>query len=285
MTTLNLKQKKFIDEETLKRIIEIGIGFGERLNTIETNCITDFSEDKLYLKGEACYYDGYIYRAKTSTQGAWVDTRWEKVGDDITELTLDEIKTMLGLTTEQLTTLSSIILDSEVRLDKTYSSSKIYMDIQNAIDTSKAYTLAELGKVSGANYKVVSSTSEMSDEKIIYLLDNGTTFDIYIVDSGTPTKIGDTNIDLSNYYTKTEVDNDFLKKNDATSTYATKTELQDKVDKIDILTANNPSATDDQIYSAKAVNSQLDEMKQNFRDGVDTVYDAVVAKGVTNSYK
>ena len=129
--------------------------------------------------------------------------------------------------------MADLILDTEVRLDKTYSSSKIYSSIQDAIDTSKAYTLSELGKMSGASYKVVTATNEMTDEKIIYLLDNGTTFDMYIVDNGTPTKIGDTDVDLSDYYTKTEVDNDFLKKTDATSIYATKTELNEKVNDFD----------------------------------------------------
>lgn len=230
MATLNLKKKKFIDEDALKKIVAIGINFGERLNSIESKCIAPYDETHSYLKDELCIYDNYIYKCNSTATGTWNPDRWTLIGDDITELTLDEIKAMLGLTTEQLTTLSSIILDSEVRLDKTYSSSKIYSSIQDALDTSKAYTLAEIGKISGASYKVVTTTSDMTDEKVIYLLQNGSTYDMYIVDSGTPTRIGDVSIDLSDYYTKTEIDNDFLKKTDATSTYATKTELNDKAD-------------------------------------------------------
>ena len=42
----------------------------------------------------------------------------------------------------------------------------------------------------------MSSTTEMTDEKIIYLLENGATYDMYIVETaGTTTKIGDTAID------------------------------------------------------------------------------------------
>ena len=40
---------------------------------------------------------------------------------------------------------------------------------------------------------------------------------------------GTTDISMTDYYTKTEVNNDFLKKTDATSIYATKTELDEKV--------------------------------------------------------
>lgn len=259
MATLNLKKKKFIDEDALKKIVAIGINFGERLNSIETSLIAEYDSTKTYIIGEACYHDNYIYKCKSTATGEWNPDRWQLIGDDITELTLDEIKAMLGLTTEQLTTLSSIILDSEVRLDKTYSSSKIYSSIQNAIDTAKAYTLSELGKISGASYKIANSTSDMTDEKVIYLLQNGSTYDMYIVDGGTPVKIGDTTIDLSGYYTKTEIDNDFLKKTDATSTYATKTEVNDKVDKTSILSATSSTATDDNLYSAKLINGELNK--------------------------
>ena len=82
----------------------------------------------------------------------------------------------------------------------------------------------------------------MTDEKIIYLLNNGTNFDMYIVENGTPTKIGDTNIDLSGYLKIDEANNIYLKKTDATSTYATKVELVDKVDKTDIV--DNLTSTD-----------------------------------------
>ena len=243
MANLILQDKKFITPENLKLIVNYGLGFASRVKNLEDKEIAPFEADKMYVKDSLTIYDGYIYKAKVTNQSSiFNEIYWDKIGDDITELTLDEIKAMVGLTTEQLTTLSSIILDSEVRLDKTYSSSKIYTSIQDAIDTSKAYTLSELGKMSGASYKVVTATSDMTDERIIYLLDNGTTFDMYIVENGTPTKIGDTNIDLSDYYTRTEVDNDFLKKTDATSTYATKNELVDKVDKTDIV--DNLTSTD-----------------------------------------
>lgn len=79
---------------------------------------------------------------------------------------------------------------------------------------SKAYTLAEISKASGASYKVVTSTSDMTDVRFIYLLANGDTYDMYIYeeDTNTATKIGDTAIELSNVYTKDEVDNAFVLK-------------------------------------------------------------------------
>ena len=98
---------------------------------------------------------------------------------------------------------------------------------------------------------------------------------------GTIEKLTTVEVNLDNYFTKSEIEADFLKKTDADSKYATITTVDGKVDKTDILTAKSDTATDEQVYSAKSVNSQLNEMKQNFQDGVDTVYDAVLAKGTT----
>ena len=207
---------------------------------------TTLERDELINEGKV-HENLKVYCKDTQTEYRWNGAAWEEVvtgGSGTTDISTTDYYTKTEVnndflkktdaastyaTKTDIETMSSIILDSEVRLDKTYSSSKIYSSMQDAIDTSKAYTLSELGKMSGASYKVVTVTSDMTDEKIIYLLNNGTTFDMYIVDNGTPTKIGDTDVDLSDYYTKTEVDNDFLKKTDATSIYATKTELNEKV--------------------------------------------------------
>ena len=232
---LNLNKKKFLSEENVAQIVKIGINFGERLNSIESEIIADYDNTKTYLKGESCYHNNYIYRCKATATGDWDFSRWELIGDEITELTKDDIKDMLGLSDEELETLSKIILDSEVRLDKTYSSSKIYTDIQNAIDTAKAYTLTELGKISGASYKVVTATSDMTDEKVIYLLQNGSNYDMYIVEEGgTVTKIGDTAINLDNYFTKTEITDNYYDKATCDGKFATITTVDGKVDQADL---------------------------------------------------
>ena len=185
--------------------------------------------------------------------------KWTKQQDDFDELSKSDIEALLGLTTEELQTMSQLIADSEVRIDKTYSSSKIYTSIQDAIDTSKAYTLSEIGKMSGASYKVVSATSEMTSESIIYLLPNASSnYDMYIVEAdGTATRIGDMNIDLSQYFTKVEIEADYLKKVDADRKFTTITTTNGLITNLDdyknellkiandtyIEDANNPTST------------------------------------------
>lgn len=131
----------------------------------------------------------------------------QALDNGIDELTKEDVERLLGLTKEEIEAMTDLILDTEVRIDKTYSSSKIYTDIQQCLEDSKTYTLEELGKKIGASYKVVSSTDDMVSQNYLYLLNNGNDYDIYIVDvDNIPIVIGDTTIDLSNYATKTELD-------------------------------------------------------------------------------
>ena len=130
------------------------------------------------------------------------------------QLTTEDILDMIGLSQEELDTLSTIIADTEVRLDKTYSSSKIVTDIAKCLADSKTYTLEQIAAAATASYKVVASTDEVTELRYIYLIENDDTYDLYILEEDTNevVKIGTTKIDLSGYYTKEEVDNNFVLK-------------------------------------------------------------------------
>ena len=258
---LKLAKKKEINEDVLRMIIQYGLGFASRVKNLENKEIEDWKEDKLYEKGAKVLYNNYLWVAKVTNQSStWNESYWEKIGDNLELIDLDTIKTMLGLTTDELQTLSSIILDSQVRLDKTYSSSKIYTDLQQCLNDSKKFTLDQFEKASKASYQVITNLSSATDKSIIYLMANGSNYDMYIVESdGTPTKIGDTTIDLSQFYTKTEIDNNYVKKTDADGKYATITTVDGKVDKTSILTTISTTATNKQAYGASVINTELDK--------------------------
>lgn len=171
--------------------------------------IKDWVSGNSYLEGDYIYHEGEIYRCLASNNDVDFDgTNWEQVTYGIDELSKEDVERLLGLTEEEIEAMADLILDTEVRIDKTYSSSKIYTDIQQCLEDSKAYTLEEIARASTASYKVVTDVVDMTEERYLYLLYDGVAnYDIYILEAdGTPTKIGNTQIDLSNYYTKEEVD-------------------------------------------------------------------------------
>lgn len=120
---------------------------------------------------------------------------------------------------DNLDELIHIIDDAVVSIDKTWSSSHTQSKLNEGLNTAKAYTLSEIGKAIGASYKVVNATADMNETKYIYLLPNGDTYDLYIFeeDTGSVTKIGNTTIDLSDYYTKSESDDKYATKTELTS--------------------------------------------------------------------
>ena len=261
-----------MSETNLKKFASLIISLSSQVTDVENKCIKPYVDGELYPRDSYVSYNGYIYQATATNQdSAFNETHWDKLSDDFNELTVADIEDMLGLSQEQLETMANLIADTEVRLDKTYSSSKIYQDIQQCLNDSKTFTLLELGKFSGVSYKIVASTSEMTSDSIIYLLANGNTYDMYIAEeNGATTKIGDMDIDLSQYYTKTEIDNDFLKKVDADGKYATITTVDGKIDKDKIVTALDDTVTDEQVPSAKSV---FDTIK-------DSVFDTIKDSGL-----
>lgn len=128
------------------------------------------------------------------------------------QLTTEDILDMIGLSQEELDTLSTIIADTEVRIDKTYSSSKIVESITQCLSDSKTYTLEQIAQAATASYKVVATTDEVTELRYIYLIENEETYDLYILEEDTNevVKIGTTKIDLSGYYTKEETDTTFV---------------------------------------------------------------------------
>ena len=264
MATLNLSKMKYMSEANLKKFASLIISLSSQVTDVENKCIKPYVGGELYPRDSYVSYNGYIYQATATNQdSAFDETHWDKLSDDFNELTVADIEAMLGLSSEQLETMANLIADTEVRLDKTYSSSKIYQDIQQCLNDSKTFTLLELGKFSGASYKVVASTSEMTSESIIYLLASGNTYDMYIVEEdGTTTKIGDMDVNLDDYFTKAEIEADYLKKVDADGKYATITTVDGKVDKDKIATVLNDSVTNEQVASAKVVYDELQAINE-----------------------
>lgn len=258
MTIFNLGKRKNFVEDNMRYIIQILTGLMASQSTIESQCLLPYDETKTYAKGQICLYNNYLYLCKTTTTGVFEETKWEKQADNITELDLDTIKTFLGLTPEQLETMTNLI-STEIRLDKVFSSSETYTRIDGALKEAKQYCISQLAKKSTGSFKIATGVAEVTDGNYLYLIMNTATskYDIYALVDGTVEKLTTVEVNLDNYLTKNEIEADFLKKADADGKYATITNVNDKVNKTSILTTIDSSATDEQVYSASVINTEL----------------------------
>ena len=270
MANFNLGKRKRFVEDNMRYIIQILTGLMASQSTIESQCLLPYDGTKTYAKGQICLYNNYLYLCKTTCTGPFDESKWEKQTDSFDELDLDTIKTLLGLTPEQLETMANLI-STEIRLDKVFSSSETYTRIDNALKEAKQYCISQLAQKSTGSFKIASSTTEVTDGNYLYLiLDSGTSkYNIYALVDGSVEKLTTVEVNLDNYFTKTEIEADFLKKADADGKYATITTVDGKVNKTDIV--DNLTSTDtDKPLSAnqgKVLKDEVD-LKANDSDVV-----------------
>lgn len=195
----------------------------------------------------------------------------------------EEIASAFELSSEEQRSLSEVINDTVYAKNKVYSSEYTLELLEKAKAECNQYSVEQLANSGNLKRKIVSSDSEVIDENILYLILTDSTNNIYtqyMLIDGTATPLGNTQIDLSDYLLiddfnttiadyakKTEVvsQNDVV--NDLTtvssstvlSSQGTSNELDKKVDKTSIATSIDSTSTDEQIASAKAVNSELDK--------------------------
>ena len=259
MATLNLKEKKIASAENLRLLSSLILSLSSKQGAIENKLINNWVASTAYIKDESfVIYDELLYVCKISNADDTFDkNKWTCLSPTISELTKSDIEALVNLTPEQITNLQSLIDDTSISTTHTNSSSHIYMAIQDAIAECKDDTLKQIAKKVSGSYKIANTTADIVSADYIYLLSNGTNYDLYVLVNGTATKIGDTNIDLSEYVKTTDLA-DYMKTSDADGKFATITTVDGKFDKTNILTALDNSATDGQIYSAKAINAELD---------------------------
>ena len=255
----SIKTEKILSPSNIKRIISLGISLKDSISALENKCIEDYDSTKTYVKNSLVIYNGYIYKTKTVATGDFDENKFEKIGDNLDLLTLDDIKAMINLSDEDIKTLQSLILDTSIELSHVWSSSKTYGEIQNAIKKGEAFTLSKLASTMTASFEVATSISDIKEGNILYLLNTGTnTYDIYALISGTPTKIASTTIDLSQYAKLSDLNN-YYDKATSDGKYATITTVDGKVDKTSILTTISTTATNKQAYGASVINTELDK--------------------------
>ena len=201
---------------------------------------------------------------------------------DWQEYTDSEISDILEISDEQALELSKIINDNVKANNKLWSSNKIDSELQNMIIEANKYSDELIGQISSISLEYVTVLPDTDiKSNVIYIL-QGTpnTLNVYNNSTSAFVTVGDLNIDLTNYYTKSEVDAELAKKanddevlkpdaivSDLTttsgstvlSTAGLQTELDKKanddkvVKKTDITTTIGSTSTDSQVPGAKAI--------------------------------
>ena len=198
------------------------------------------------------------------------------------EYTPEQISDILEITDEEAMQLTKILNDQVVANNKLWSSSKTDAEIKNALIESNKYSDELIGKISSISLEYVTTlpTSDIKSNVIYILQGTPNTLNVFNESTSSFVSVGDLNLDLSGYYTSTEVDNLLADKADdntvvhaddvvqdlittsgttVLSSAGLQTELDKKLDKTSILTAKDNSATDGQVYSDKAINTELGE--------------------------
>ena len=188
---------------------------------------------------------------------------------NVAEYTTDEILNMLGLTPQEINTLQSLLSDDIISTNKTHSSSKIYTDNQQILQEAKDYIDKQISKMD-KKYKIINSTSEVTNSEYVYLLPNGTSCDRYILaEDGSPFAIGSMELDLSNVYTKDEINSDFIKKDEATATYSTIMTTDNISSNIGLLSNLNTEHKENIVNAINELKTANDMLANTFTNALD----------------
>ena len=188
---------------------------------------------------------------------------------NVAEYTTDEILNMLNLSPQEINTLQSLIDDNSISTNKTHSSSKIFTDNQQILQEAKDYIDKQISKMD-KKYKIINSTSEVTNSEYVYLLPNGTSCDRYILaEDGSPFAIGSMELDLSNVYTKDEINSDFIKKDEATATYSTIMTTDNISSNIGLLSNLNTEHKENIVNAINELKTANDMLANTFANALD----------------
>ena len=288
MATLNLNEKKIPSAENLRLIAQLCISLANKQSSLEDRCIAPWKSGEVYQKDISYVsHDDYLYFCTVSNSDTdFVESHWTKLSDTISEITKADIEALVNLTPEQITNLQSLIDDTSISTTHTNSSSHIYMAIQDAIAECKDDTLKQIAKKVSGSYKIANTTADIVSADYIYLLSNGSNYDLYVLVDGTATKVGDTNIDLSEYVKTTDLA-DYMKTADADGKFATITTVDEKVDKTDMI--DNLTSTDTNkplsANQGKVLKDEVDKKAEidDTQSSIATVYSSDKVDKITSN--
>ena len=168
--SVDIKTLKILSEENLRKLIALIISLASSIDSLKQKCIEDYNSTKTYLKDSFVIYDGYLYKINTVMTGDFDENKATKIGDDLKLVDLQLLKSLLGLTTDEIEALNKILDDYSISTIYGWSSSKIYAELENVLRKSRQYTVEQFSKVYKPGFEIVTSESDMTDPHTIYLM-------------------------------------------------------------------------------------------------------------------
>ena len=240
------------------------------INVQRNNGIDVFKPNEEHKKDCYYLYNNYVYVCIADNKDSdFIEANYKKVGDELTLYDKQMIEEYIGLSQEELETINNLIEDDAIKVDKTHSSSKIYADIQQCLKDSKEYTLKEIAKKVGTNYKIVESEDKVTSTNCLYLVGNEANgYKIYAYVDKVPKKLSDSIITLEGYAKEeeltTHINNNVAHLTAEEQTIVSK--LSDKDGNLtykgkSISTVNDTQASDKETYSSNKIDSLIQENK------------------------
>ena len=196
---------------------------------------------------------------------------------DYEPYTNEQIAEIFDLDNVTAKSLSKVINDEYVAKNKVFSNEHTMELLSKTLAEANQYTTEQIANSGKLERKIVTSTSEVINENILYLILTDSTNNIYtqyMLIDGNATPLGTTQINLNDYLKtidfNTEIDkyakkntvvlqNDVvgdlttLSSNQVLSTQGVSDELDKKVDKSSIVTSIDSSSTNSELPTAKSV--------------------------------
>ena len=191
--------------------------------------------------------------------------------------TNEEIAEIFDLDNVTSKSLSKVINDEYIAKNKVFSNEHTMELLSKTLAEANQYTTEQIANSGKLERKIVTSTSEVINENILYLILTDSTNNIYtqyMLIDGNATPLGTTQINLNDYLKtidfNTKIDeyakkntvvlqNDIvgdlttLSSNQVLSTQGVSDELDKKVDKTSIVTSIDSTSTDSELPTAKSI--------------------------------
>ena len=205
------------------------------------------------------------------------------MANNYTTMSLDALKYLCSVINSTVDLPNTVISDTSIATNTTYSSFKLDKEFDTLEDELKHYTDTAIAGLNKLTKEIINDKALVVKDNVLYLYkaddDPSNDYMQMMLINGVAVELGSTQVDMDDYYNKTDSDNKFAAKLDldtlTTSFNDLKTVIGDttqvknntlmedvqelytgldvKVDKTDIATTISSTSTDTQVPSAKAV--------------------------------